>query len=70
MNVTTYLIGDKLLRRCGVTICSRSSSLSQCLFDDIGLVHCALDNLLLLGVEVLGKVLVERGLLLLEACFC
>jgi hypothetical protein len=37
------------------------------LLDDVGLVDRDLDDLLLLGIEVLCEVLVECGLFLLEA---
>ena len=43
-------------------------SCSSGLGNYVGLVDCSLDNLLLLGVEVLSQVLVESRLLLLEAC--
>jgi hypothetical protein len=35
--------------------------------DDVGLMNGALDDLLLFGIEVLGKVLVERRLFLLQS---
>lgn len=38
------------------------------LCNNIGLVDSALDDLLLLSVEVLGEVLIQSGLLLLELC--
>ena len=41
-------------------------SLGVDLGDDIGLVNSTLNHLLLLWAEVLGKVLVKRGLLLLK----
>jgi hypothetical protein len=37
------------------------------LLDDVGLVDRALDDLLLLRIEILCEVLVESGLFLLEA---
>ena len=43
-----------------------SGSLSGRLGYDIGLVYCALHDLLFFGVEVLGKVFVKCRLLLLE----
>lgn len=46
--------------------CGGGSSLGLC--NDVGLVNGALDDLLLLGVEVLRKVLVQRRLLLLKFC--
>lgn len=36
--------------------------------NDIGLVDSALNDLLLLGVEVLGEILIQSGLLLLQFC--
>lgn len=43
-------------------------SLGCGLGDDVGLVDGALDDLLFLGIEVLGEVLVEGRLFLLKSC--
>jgi hypothetical protein len=55
-----------LWRQSWVSIGSSSLSLGLNLGDDIGLVDSALDHLLLLRTQVLGKIFVERRLLLLE----
>jgi hypothetical protein len=57
-----------LLLRCRRSVCCCLLGLDRGLLDDIGLVDRALDDLLLLGIEVLCEVLVEGGLLLLETC--
>lgn len=44
------------------------SCLGGGLCDFIGMVYCGLDDLLFLRIQFAGEVLVERGLLLLEAC--
>jgi hypothetical protein len=46
--------------------CCRGRRLRSSLGDDVGLVNGALDNLLFFRIEVLGKVLVKRGLFLLK----
>ncbi len=57
-----------LLLRQRVAIGGGGSSLSLGLCNNIGLVNSALNNLLLFRVEVLGKVFIQRRLLLLELC--
>jgi hypothetical protein len=51
-----------------VAVSSGSGSLSLSLRDDVGLVDGALYDLLLLSVEVLCEVLVQRRLFLLKLC--
>lgn len=57
----------------------RSSSADDCvpvglldrnglLSDDVRLVDGCLNDLLLVGIQVLGKILVQRGLFLLQSC--
>ncbi len=36
--------------------------------DDVRLVHRCLDDLLLVGIQVLGKIVIERRLFLLQSC--
>jgi hypothetical protein len=55
-----------LWRQSWVSIGRSSLSLGLNLGDDIGLVDSTLDHLLLLRTQVLGKIFVERRLLLLE----
>lgn len=57
-----------LLGQPGLPVRCCCCGLSLSLRDDIGLVDSALDDLLLLGVEVLCEVLIQRGLLLLKLC--
>jgi hypothetical protein len=56
-----------LLLRCRRSVCCCLLGLDGGLLDDVGLVDRDLDDLLLLGIEVLCEVLVECGLFLLEA---
>lgn len=51
--------------RLGASSCG-GGRLRSGLGDDVGLVNGALNDLLFFGVEVLGQVLVKRGLFLLE----
>lgn len=65
--------GIRLLSRycasVGLASCRRRRRrLGRCLSDHIGLMHGTLNNLLLFRIEVLGKILVEGRLLLLESC--
>lgn len=47
-----------------MTLCCLSSGLCN----HIGLMDCGLDNLLLLGVEILGQILIKSRLFLLKTC--
>jgi hypothetical protein len=57
-----------LLGQTGLAVGNSGSGSGLSLCDDVGLVNSALDDLLLLRVEVLCKILIQRGLLLLKFC--